>query len=439
MNSTAAPDDNTPITLRRVTQTWWPLATSWLLMGFELPLLSAVVARLEAPKIHLAAYAGVVFPLALVIESPIVMLLAASTALSRDQSAYRKLRRFMHRAGALLTALHVLIAFTPLYDVVAAGIIGAPAEVIEPARVGLMIMTPWTWSIAFRRFHQGVLIRFGRTRAVGFGTLVRLIVNVSILAAGYVIGIVPGIIVATSAVAAGVLAEAVYVGMVVKPVLRSELAAAPAAAIPLTTRAFARFYVPLALTALLSLISQPIGTAATSRMPRPLDSLAVWPVVHGLLFITQSVGIAFNEVVVTLIGKPGATVALRRFTAILALGTMAFLLLVAATPLAPLWFGVASGLPPALAAMAERSLWLALPLPALAAVESWYQGALVHHHRTRGITEAVALFLLGNAVLLGAGIAWGGAAGLYVSLAAFAVSGGLQTIWLRRRTRDLAL
>ena len=31
---------------RKIFQTWWPLAASWLLMGTELPAVSAVIARL---------------------------------------------------------------------------------------------------------------------------------------------------------------------------------------------------------------------------------------------------------------------------------------------------------------------------------------------------------------------------------------------------------
>ena len=64
-------------------------------MGAELPALSAVIARLPNPVVNLAAYGGVVFPLALIIESPIIMLLAASTALCKDWASYRKLYRFM--------------------------------------------------------------------------------------------------------------------------------------------------------------------------------------------------------------------------------------------------------------------------------------------------------------------------------------------------------
>jgi hypothetical protein len=236
----------TTISMRRIIQTWWPLAASWLLMSAELPALSAIVARLVNPEIHLAAYGGVVFPLALIIEAPVIMLLSASVALSKDWQSYCHLRRFMLLAGGSLTILHLAIAFTPLYYVIVGQILGVPTEVIEPARLGLMIMTPWTWSIAYRRFNQGVLIRFGHSRAVGLGTVVRLCSNGTVLAIGYWLGNVAGIVVATCAVATGVVCEAVYIGLVVRPVLRREVRLAPPLEQPLTQRAFLTFYVPLA-------------------------------------------------------------------------------------------------------------------------------------------------------------------------------------------------
>ena len=47
-----------PVTTRDVWITWYPLALSWLMMGIELPLLSAVVARLANPEVNLGAYGG---------------------------------------------------------------------------------------------------------------------------------------------------------------------------------------------------------------------------------------------------------------------------------------------------------------------------------------------------------------------------------------------
>jgi len=177
-------------------------------MSLEGPAVSAIIARLPYPTINLAAYGGIVFPISLIIEAPIIMLLAASTTLSKDYASYQKLRHFMMLAGGSLTLLHILVAFTPVYYVVIVGIIGAPVEIVEPARYGLMIMTPWTWAIAYRRFNQGVLIRFGHSQTVAIGTGIRLTTDVIVLVSGFLIGSIPGVVIASAAIAAGVVSEA---------------------------------------------------------------------------------------------------------------------------------------------------------------------------------------------------------------------------------------
>lgn len=92
------PSPTGSLSTRRIARAWWPLAASWLLMGAEAPILSAVVARLADPEINLAAYSGIVFPLSLIIESPIIMLLAASTTLSLYSTVIHEMKtnRWMH-------------------------------------------------------------------------------------------------------------------------------------------------------------------------------------------------------------------------------------------------------------------------------------------------------------------------------------------------------
>lgn len=431
------------LSARRIVATWWPLAASWLLMALELPAMSAVIARLPDPEIHLAAYGGVVFPLALIFESPIIMLLAAATALSKDLASYQKLHRFMWISGALLTGLHLLVALTPLYYPIVVGLIGAPAEIVEPARIGLIIMTPWTWSIAYRRFNQGTLIRFGRSQTVGVGTVIRLTANLIVLAAGYwlatgaLAGRLPGIVIGTSAIAAGVMSEALYAGLAVRAVRYGDLLTAPPLSPALTWRAFWAFYVPLVMTQLLTLLANPIGSAAISRMPLAIESLAVWSVVTGLAFMLRSMGIAYNEVVVALLDEPGAAQRLKHFAEWLSLLTTAALALIAFTPLSNFWFGTVMGLEPALAKLAGNGLLFALPLPALSVLQSWYQGAILHGRITRGITESVVVYLLMSGMILGIGVAWNQTTGLYVGLTALTLSTAVQTLWLGLRAAPI--
>jgi hypothetical protein len=421
--------------VRNVFSTWWPLAASWLLMGFELPLVSAVMARLHDPVTSLAAYGGVVFPLSLMIEAPIIMMLSASTALSRDWRSYLLLRRFALWTASGLTALHVMVAFTPLFDLVVGNLMHVPPEIQSAARRGLQIMTPWTLSIAYRRMQQGVMIRFGGSRAIGVGTAVRLAANATVLLLGSLVPSLPGIVVGTLAVATGVMSEALYAGIAVRPILRGELRQAPALAEPLTLRAFLAFYLPLAATPVLTFIAMPLCSAAMGRMPRTVESLATWPVLNGFVFTLRSMGFALNEVVVSMLDRPGAVRALRRFAFLLGAAVSSLLIATAATPLGAVWFARVSALPAPLVALATVGLWLAAPMPALSVFQSLYQGAAVHSRRTRAVTESVIAFLAATALALGIGVV-AGATGIYAAVLAMALGNAAQVVVLQARTRE---
>lgn len=422
-----------PLTLRRIIKTWWPLAASWLMMTLAFPAMNAVIARLADPEINLAAYGSVVHPISLIIESPIIMLLAASTALSKDWASYLKVRCFTHIAAVSLGLLHALVAFTPLYYFVTRQLLGVPEEIIEPARLGLMLMTPWTPAIALRRFQQGAMIRYGHSDAVVVGTVIRLVTYLLALGVGFSLKTVPGAVVGAAAQALSVTAEGTYAVLRVRPVL-NEIRAAPAVE-PLTWGKFFAFYVPLALTSLMSFLWQPVASAGLSRMPRALESLAVWPVVYSLVTVLRSFGTAYNEVVVALMGEPRAQTSLRRFTTGLALSTSGLHLLLMITPLAYLYFNQLSALSQPLSSVAVQGTWILLPIPALVAMQSWYQGAIMHGSNTRGISESVAIFLATAALVLAVGVALGRVMGLYYGALAYLLASLAQTAWQWLRSR----
>ena len=420
---------------RQVFSAWWPLAASWLLMGTEMSLVSAAIARFPDAAFHLAAFGGLVFPVALLIEAPIIMMLAASTALSTDRRAFRTLKKFSTTCGLALSALHALIAFTPLYDIVLVGLIDPPEGAIEPGRIWMQWMTLWTWAIADRRFHQGLLIRFERSRTVVIGTLVRLCVMVGILAVGMAHGEVPGIAVACCALSSGVVAEMIATRVFAKPIITGPLASAPLGQ-PLTLRRLLSFYVPLAITPILNLMALPIGSASISRMAMPLENHAAWPPVNGLIFMARSVGIAFNEVVVSLSDRPGAHRALNGFAVKLTIATSAILTLIAFTPLSTLWFDVVSGLEPDILSVAKDALPLGVLLPGLTVLISLYTGRLVSVRKTRAIPESVGLCLLVTVSGLFLGVTLNEHPGVQVALTAFTLGVIAQILWLRFRQEE---
>ncbi len=133
-----------------------------------------------------------------------------------------------------LTTLQVLVALTPLYYLITQGLIGVPGSIAAPVRLGLMILLPWPWAIGHRRFHQGLLIRLGRSPSVRIGTVARLAGTFAARAVGHPLRL-PGVVVAALSTAAGVLCEAAFVGLRVQPQVKRDLPpAAPGEAVNLS-------------------------------------------------------------------------------------------------------------------------------------------------------------------------------------------------------------
>ena len=215
-----------PLTYPRIAAFWLPLAGTWLMMAAEGPYLAAIIARLDQPTENLAAF-GVAFALAIIIEAPVIMLMAASTALVTDAASYTALRRFTYTLAAALTLVQVVAVLPPVFDWLALSLIGLPPDVARLTHHGLAIMLPWPIAIGYRRFRQGLLIRRRLTRLVTCGTTVRLAaMSAAALAAARVPGL-EGVHVGTIALATGVVVEAVASRIMTRGVV-AELQTGPA-------------------------------------------------------------------------------------------------------------------------------------------------------------------------------------------------------------------
>lgn len=425
---------DTKLNFRRIMKTWLPLAGSWLMMSIELPAINAIIARLANSEINLAAYGGVAFSVALTIEAPVIMLLAASTALSRDWQSYQKLRKFTLILGGSLSALHLIVAVTPLYDFVVNVLLQVPEEVVEPARIGMICLIPWSFGIAYRRFQQGAMIRFGYSKIVGEVTLVRLVTVSIVLTVGIILKTIPGTLLAGLAQGLGVTLEAAYAGLRVRKII-PEMKAAPPAEKQLTLKRFIRFYFPLALTSSLWLLWQPVISGAVSRMPDPLESLAVWSVVTGVLFVFRSGGVAYNEAVVALLEEPNSFPALRRFARIVSAIISAIVIAFVISPLSHFWFSSIANLTPEKAEIARMTITMGIPLGLFSMYISFYQGIVVNQERTGVVAEAVGMFLVGLLIVLVMGIITEAYKGVYVASAAFTIAHLTQVVWLMWRSR----
>ena len=427
------------LTMSTVIRFWLPLAASWLLMTTEMPIVNAIVARMAEAKIQLAAF-GIAFSLALAVESPIISQLTAANALARDRASFRLLRRSMLGLSALLTTAMLLLSLTPLFDLVVLRFIAAPAEIAVRVRPVLVALTLWPAAIAYRRFHQGVMIRYGYTRQVSYGTAMRLLTSAGIAIAGLVWGKLDGATVGGLALGAGVIAEAVFIHYLSRPAVRKVEMIDPSTdarfcVSPLTPRALLQFYSPLALTSIVMLSTAPLINFGLARSSDPVETLAAWPVVNGQLLVVRSFGFSLQEVIVALLDGPAAMKVLRRFAITLAGASLALLLTIAFTPLALWWQQQIAGLSEELTAFAVPALQLAALLPVLAVIQSWLRGVVITGKATGAIAQATVINLgvLMTVLLLGAKGGW--LPGTSLAAVALTASQLVESVWLWRGAR----
>ncbi len=429
----------TTVGQRAIFWVWFPLALSFTLMMLESPATNAVLARFAEPSIQIAGF-GVALGLSLLIESPVIMLLATAIALVSGRESFYAVLRFVLALMGSLTLLTALIAFTPLYDIVALRVLGLPERVAQAGRVAMQVMLLWTAAIGWRRFLQGVLVRYGGARFVSWGTAIRL---ASIVMVG--VGLLwwnglPGAVVGACMVMAGVIVEAGVATLFALPILRERVLSHHEGVTPLTQRAIWKFHLPLAGTTLLTLLVHPITAAALARLPQPERAIASWQVVFGSLLALRSWGFALQEASVAVLQEGTAPRELLKFTHKVALGTTLALGLLAFTPLTELFTERLLALQAELSAPVAFGFQFCLLLPALTAYGSYLRGALIHAKRTSVVYQGMALNLAVNALglLLGVWLAWAWGAdsvqtSLLVGVAAFQIAAALETVYLLRR------
>ena len=382
------------LTYKKIFLLWIPLAAMWLMMGIEMPLINAVIARLSDAKANLAAF-GVTLAIALIIESPIIQLLAAGTALADNRNNYKRLMSFMHILAISLTALHLILALTPLYGLLLQYVIRVPADIIPLSRRAFIWMFPFSAAVGYRRLWQGVLIRFGKTKVIPNTMIIRLLSTSILLFAGFHFPGISGAEVGAIALSFGVITGAVSSYIYLRPLTKGFKDADGQE--ELSWNKLLKFYFPLALTNFVTFIVRPVLTFGIARAVFPLESLAIWPVVTSLMFLFRSMSLAYQEVAVSLLKGDSDYKYLSRFAALLGISLSLLFFLIAVTPLGNIWFRFAAGLDKDLLIFTRIPTLIVSVVPAITGFISWYRGVLIFKQKTAIIAMAV---MLNSSILL---------------------------------------
>jgi Na+-driven multidrug efflux pump len=424
-------------TLRRMLTLWVPLAASSVMMVLEPSIVNVGLARTFEPELALAAY-GVAYGLALLFEAPILMLIDASVARSTDRANFVLIRRFTVVLGLIVTAAGLLVVLSPLYGLVVGDLMHIPADVAARTRPTLEALCLWSFPVAWRRTHQGILIRARRTTIISVATVVRLVTLASGLACGLTLVPERGALVAGVAMVVSVTVEAALITWAARQVLHSAAFPANAALAGephMSLRQMWQFYRPLAITSLLRQLTRPWLSASIAVALMARASLAAWPVVWGFVTFVAGPCWSLQQLTTALVVDRAAYDRVRRFALGLSTGLGLLLGLVVLTPLYGWILGGVYNLTPDLQQLSLPSVAILAAYPLITGIQSLLRGLLIRSGNTAAVRTAsiVNIVTLGAALLLGARFL----AVTGVTLAAIATQVGAvaELAWLQRETR----
>ena len=386
------------VTSKRILVLWFPLLLTWFMMSMEGPFLSAVIARSDNYVFNLAAF-GVAFSLALIAESPIIMILSAAVALVKGKNSFHKLSRFTLFLNIMVTLFTIFFIIPPVFDFIAIKVLSIPEEVADLTFIALIIMIPWSAAIGYRRLYQGILINNGETRKIAYGTIFRLTSMVGTALVLFNFTSVSGVSIGASALTIGVIVEAVATRIMAIGAVRNTLSVTDDKDI--SYREISIFYYPLILTSFITLAARPAIVFFLGRSFMSIESLAIWPVITSFMFIFAAVGLSFQEVGIVMISeKLDGYKPVRNFALCLAFSAMAIYTAVVFTPLSDLWFRVVSGLSTELSIFAVTPAQIFFLMPALTVILSFQRSLMVVLKKTKAISIATTLELIGIVVIL---------------------------------------
>ncbi len=418
-------------TVRQMLGLWLPLAASIIMMVLEPSTINIALGRTLEPELALAAY-GVAFSLALLVEAPIIMLLDASVARSVDRQAFRLMRRFTLLLGLIVTGIGLLVSLTPLYALIVEGLMNIPEDVAATARPTTQILAFWPLPIAWRRAHQGVLIRANRTGMITVATGVRLVTLAAALFGGLMLFPGEGSVVAGLAMVISVTVEAALITWATRPVLRAGAfrSDSPREQSPRTMGELWRFYRPLAVSTILRQTTRPVLNAGIAAAHMARASLAAWPVAWGFAILIAGPAWSLQQLTTALALDELAYRRVRVFALSLSGFFTCVLAVVAFTPLYGQVMGGIYNLSPELQELARPALQLMSVYPLLLGAQSLLRGVSILAGNTAVVRSAMTVNVLTLAVMVLAGVWLFSLSGVLVAAIAVLAGAVAELAWL---------
>ncbi|MBD2179186.1 hypothetical protein H6F42_19880 [Pseudanabaena sp. FACHB-1998] len=397
------------ITLIDLWREFLPLSLSDVTMACGDPAVTMTLAYLPEAQVNLASL-GVAKSLAVLFESPIIMILHASNALAGNAASRIALWRFTLLGGGILSGLLYLLALPPVFSIVGIQWLAIPANMAASVQNIILIMGGWAFVIAWRRYFQGLLIYHGHAAALAKASLLRLAVLCITLAIGFGLKL-SGWLLAGGALMIGVTCEAILItafayqlGAVTKVSNKiSKLDAVELTKVsdvdsnfPKNIKQVWQFYYPLANSMLVVWGGRALLLSILGRGDDATTAIASWSAAWGLVLVIANSTRMVQQIVIKYHARMAFS-SLFMFALSIGLTCSLILFLMVATPISDQVIGSFIGNDMVLVAQIKPVILVCAIIPMLTALQNAGQGFLVGQGKTNRVNLAT---WLGTAVLL---------------------------------------
>ena len=366
---------------------WLPLMATWCMMAIEQPFVNGIAARLPNSEANLAAL-GIAFASCLMLEAPILLILSAANVLVENRESYLKLRNFTFALASFLS-LCIALLYSPLcFSWFTESILNLRPDLAELARPCGRLLTIVPLAVAYRRFYQGILIRQQQPNLVAFGTVIRFVTMAGCALLAYQFKIASGALVGTLALTTGMLCEALAARFMCRKIINQILTSPSSHTTPSASYvAIVRFYAPLAALGLVIVANNPIVTYFLSHATEPVKSLAVMPVINGLIFLSVASIFAMQEVIIAKLAESHNNwQPLLHFTLSLGLTVALLICLCLFSPLVEIILNLFFANSSTLVEYAVLPLQISAVAPLIALWGVWQRSVLLQARNTTSIT-----------------------------------------------------
>jgi progressive ankylosis protein len=397
------------------------------------PLVTTTLAHLPDARTNLAGV-GIAKALAIFFESPIIMLLHASNAVAANPKSRQALWRFMLLAGGSLSLLLGLLASPLIFNLVGERLLGIPVALAATVQQVLLLMILWPFSIAWRRYFQGLLIHHGNSQAIARASIARLMTMGIVLAVGVAINL-SGAILAGSSLILGVLVETAIITIIAYRCGATVSPPTPeASTLPQNLAGIWRFYWPLANSMLVTWGGRALLVGVISRSVDAPIALAAWPAAWGLILVIANSTRMLQQIIIKYQGRVANRVLLN-FALSVGGGCSILLLLISTTTIGEWVIQAFIGSDRDLINSIKPVLLICAGIPLLVALQNSTQGFLVGAGKTGGVNQAT---WIGTITLLG--IAWlsvrAGLSGAIAAAMAMVVAMLIEVLFLLLKQRS---